>query len=136
MTEILISFLSGAIGGALVTGLFNLFSEKYNRKITYLRNQIDYFYGPLYFILTNSESLLEISKKIVDAGQEVYDKPDIRKTEAGEKRLPLQVRKIMGEISILQVHFKNKIMEKFNYKKTQLSEPIFLCSLKKAKDHT
>jgi hypothetical protein len=43
----------------------------------------------------------------------------------GQRRLPLQVTKIVGSISILQADFKNKMKEKFKSKKLELTEPSF-----------
>lgn len=91
MEAILIAFLSGAMGGAIITAIYDFLSEKHIRKINYLRSQIDNLYGPVYFVLINSENVLEISKNIVDAGGQVYARdygqvPAHERTEARQLR--------------------------------------------------
>lgn len=151
----------------------------------------------------NSEKVLELSREIVDAGEQVYNQvPADKKTEArqlsddsevssifdlsneyseeavknnekifslisnnysfidsddieivdsfiknysrlkieylAKKRLPRQVYRIVGDISVLQINFKQKVIKKFNLKQSQLSEPsIFTClRCKKNKETT
>lgn len=72
MSEILISFLSGAIGGSICTAVFNYLNDKRIRKIKYLKNQIDNFYGPLSVLLTYSGNAFEMANKILDAHTKAF----------------------------------------------------------------
>lgn len=63
MKNILISLLSGAIGGSSITALYNFIAEKRKLKITYLREQLDKLYGPIFIILIHSQGAQEIQNK-------------------------------------------------------------------------
>lgn len=67
MSEIVVAFLSGAVGGSIISALFDWFKEKRKFKTDYLRNQIDKLYGPLCLILSLSKQHFDISKSILSA---------------------------------------------------------------------
>lgn len=62
--SIVVSFIGGGAVGALLNWLRAEKSEKRTRKIKYLEDQLNKLYGPLYFIISQSDKLFEIEKNI------------------------------------------------------------------------
>ncbi len=42
MDGIVVPFLSGAVGGSIVTAIFNYLTMKYQFQIEYIKNQVEY----------------------------------------------------------------------------------------------
>jgi len=184
MNEIIIALLSGAVGGSVITALFEYFKVKYKFRTDYLRKQIDNLYGPLYIVLSHSSKHLEIANSILSAHREHFSRKDwsqeestqkklesestetidvsnkyvaaantnnekiftiimkyyslidledidivddflrnyvrLRIENAGDKKLPFMIYKLVGDISFLPIDFKDSIMKKFSAKKVLL----------------
>jgi hypothetical protein len=75
LSNILVSLLGGGFAGTILTLIINYFSEKTQRKIMYIQEQLNNFYGPLHFIVLKNEKLFELNKRIMNA----YDKEYVGK---------------------------------------------------------
>ena len=184
MNEIVIPFLSGAVGGSIVTAIFNYLTMKHKFQISYIKKQIDHFYGPLYIIVSHSSKNFENANMILHAYDKYYSSEEWSQEEStqkilkeessrtidisneyvkaanennekifgiimnnyslidlddinivddyiknyarlrieyqGDKNLPFMISRMVGDISFLPSEFKNRVMEKFSAKKTEL----------------
>lgn len=60
MMEIFIALISGAVGGTILQAIF----ESLKIKKEYTRDQIDHFYGPIYFCIVRMRANFSHAKTI------------------------------------------------------------------------
>lgn len=88
--KIVLSFLGIIFGSGIGTVTINLIfrnrSEKIQRKITFLGEQLNRFYGPLHLIITKDKVILNINNKLSEIYQDEYLKNDSR----GEEQSAIQ----------------------------------------------
>jgi hypothetical protein len=65
--NILVSLLVGGFAGTGLSILTQYLSEKKERYLTYVKEQLDKLYGPLYFLAKQNEKLFELNKRLSDA---------------------------------------------------------------------
>ena len=84
--DLIISFLGGGIIGAAIQWARTARSEKEKRHSEYIHEQLNKLYGPLFFLTTQNQELLNLCNKILGAykkhfeGNKWSDDPDTRKT--------------------------------------------------------
>ncbi len=69
----LVTFLGGGVIGAAIQYASSARIERQQRHSSYLRDQLDRLYGPLYFLTNQNDELLDLSKKILDIHAEYFD---------------------------------------------------------------
>ena len=67
-----ITFLGGGIIGALIRHASTARSEKQRRQSTYVHEQLDRLYGPLFFLSGQNEALFELNHDILKAHSEYF----------------------------------------------------------------
>lgn len=61
------SFLGGGVASAIINWFFSSRAAKQERKYRLLEEQVRELYGPLFYLVMQSEKLLELNKKLLDA---------------------------------------------------------------------
>ena len=98
--SILAYFGSGILGGLLVAGIQwarESRSEKAKRHSDYTHEQLSKLYGPLFFLTTQNQELLNLSNKILGAydnhfsGNKWSSDPDTRKTLKDERSSTIEL---------------------------------------------
>ena len=68
-----IKFLGGCIVGAAIHWASITRIEKEKRHSSYIHEQLEKLYGPLYFLTSQNEELFKLSKNILSAHREYFD---------------------------------------------------------------
>lgn len=63
VVTLVISFLGGGVTSALIVQLFSLRVAQRTRKLELLEEQIRELYGPLFYLVSQSEKLLDLSRR-------------------------------------------------------------------------
>jgi len=72
IVSLIISFLGGGTVSALINWMLINFSDKKDRKIKFLDEQIIKLYGPLYYLVIQSEKLFQLNNKFIEAFNKEY----------------------------------------------------------------
>lgn len=111
----LIALLGGGVSGALINWIRADRSEKRERQIRFIDDQIRKLYGPLYYLVLQSEKLFILSRKFHDFYKQEY----IEKKWSVDEN----TQKILGEETTETLNIANeyiKIVEKNNIKIKEL----------------
>jgi len=110
--SLVVSFLGGGIIGALVNYVRAERSEKRERQIKFLDEQIRNLYGPLYYWVSQIERLFEINKRFLDA----YDAEFVREKWAKDPATQESVRAKSG----LTIDLANKYIAEVEDKNLEI----------------
>jgi len=69
----IITFLGGGVIGAGIHYVGTAQSARESRHSSYVHEQLDRLYGPLYFLTNQNEKLLELSRKVLKTHSEYFD---------------------------------------------------------------
>lgn len=100
IVSLIVSFLGGGISGALINWVRAERAEKKEREIRLLDDQIRKLYGPLYYFITQSEKLFELTHRFHNA----YDKEYVKKKYSTEE----YTRKVLKEKTKKTLDIANK----------------------------
>jgi hypothetical protein len=70
--SLIVSFIGGGAVGAVLNWIRANLADKRTRRIKYLEDQLNNLYGPLYFVISQSDKLLEIQKRYQKAYKEEF----------------------------------------------------------------
>jgi hypothetical protein len=98
--SLVVSFLGGGIIGAFVNYIRVERSEKKERQLKFLEEQIRHLYGPLYYWVSQNVKLFELNNRFLDA----YDKEFIQQRWATDPETRESVRRRSG----LTIELANK----------------------------
>lgn len=107
MKNVIIALLSGAIGGSIITVLFDYFKMKRS----YLREQIDKLYGPLYNLLSYSSQTFEIANSILREHARYFSGNKWSQDKSTQEKLKNESLEVI-EISNKYVNEANRTNEK------------------------
>lgn len=79
--------LSGGIGGILVNRWFIARAEKRQRKLEFIKRQLQDLYGPLYFLTSQNSRLFGLARQIHKAYQEEYVDKQYSQEELAQERV-------------------------------------------------
>ena len=65
--SILISLLVGGFAGTALSILTNYLSERKSRRVSFVKEQLERLYGPLYFLAKQNEKLFELNRRLSEA---------------------------------------------------------------------
>jgi len=94
---LIISFFGGGVIGAAIQWARTARSEKEKRHSEYIHKQLNKLYGPLFFLTSQNQELLNLCNKILGAHKEHFDgnkwsdDPDTRKTLKEESLSSIQL---------------------------------------------
>lgn len=125
VTAFLISLVGGGLGVALLDWWRTSKSETKQRQISFLDNQIRELYGPLYYIVSQSERLFELYGEIHRAYKAEYIEPKFSKDDNTKRVLNEETNKTLdiGNEYIEFVTANNKKMQDILTTHSSLMDP-------------
>lgn len=89
--QLILSFTGGGVISAIITSLVSWIrsneSDKKERKIRRLQSQLENFYGPVYFLISQNDRLFTVNRTIHKAYREEYVGVKFSRDELTQKRL-------------------------------------------------
>ena len=118
LLSIVISLLVGGFAGTLLTVLTGYFSERRERRMQFIDNQIIKLYGPLYYFTSQSEKLFELNKGFHSA----YSKEYIEKKWSQERNTQKNLEKETSETLDIANKYIEQVEENNKQSKKALDE--------------
>ena len=111
---LIVSFLGGGVISAIITSLFNNHQININKKKDFLEQQLQKLYGPLYWLVSQTDKLFDLNNKIMKAYDGEYC--DSNKKYSQEK----QTQDALNQETSITINVANEYIAKVEENNKQM----------------